>query len=195
MNKKLEELQKNNNGYLLFSDALKIGLSKQSIMNYIKSNNFIKVSKGLYLSNDGWVDSMYQLSIKNPKVIISHETALFLHSLMEHEPKYLEATIRQGYNASHLRKQGVKVYSVINDYYGIGVVKKMTMFGNYVNCYDMERTICDIIKNKKNMDIQTYNYALKEYVRSKDKNIVILMEYARKLGVYEKVRSIMELLL
>ena len=63
------------------------------------------VAHGVYLASDAWPDDLYLLSVSNSRIVFSHETALFLHGLMEREPKYLSVTVKAGYNASHLRKK------------------------------------------------------------------------------------------
>ena len=61
--------------------------------------------------------------------------------------------------------------------------------------YDRERTICDIIRFKKDVEIQTFQTAMKEYMRNKGKNLGNLIGYARALGIEEKVRTYTEMML
>ena len=70
-----------------------------------------------------------------------------------------------------------------------------TPFGNPVPAYDAERTICDIIRNKKNMDIQVFVYAIKEYMRRKEKDVFKLMSYAKEFRMESAVRTYTEVLL
>ena len=114
---------------------------------------------------------------------------------MEREPSYNEVTVKYGYNAEHLKKRNILVHTSIADIYNMGVEYVETQFGNIVKAYDMERTICDIIKYKKYIDIQVFTYALKEYAKNKNKNINKLMHYAEKLRVEDKVRNYLEILL
>ena len=185
----------NTNGYFILRDASNEGLKKNEIKRIINDNMMHKVAHGVYALNDIFLDDLFIISNKNQNVIISHESALYIYGLMEREPFYNEVTVKYGYNASHLKKYNVHVHTVIFDYYDIGVTTHKTPLGNNVKVYDMERTICDIIRNKNKMDIQIYNYALKEYVRRKDKRLPVLMEYAKKLGIEKKVRDLFEVLL
>ena len=59
----------------------------------------------------------------------------------------------------------------------------------------MERTICDIVKRKKHIDIQIFQTALKEYTMKKDRNLHSLIKYAQRLNVEEQVRNYIEVLL
>ena len=55
------------------------------------------------------------------------------------------------------------------------------------------KEIISAIKN--NMDKEIYSKALKEYARNKDKNILKLVKYAKKLDIEEEVVELMEILL
>ncbi|MBQ1803781.1 MAG: abortive infection protein, partial [Bifidobacteriaceae bacterium] len=77
--------------------------------------------------------------------------------------------------------------------YGLGLTKVRTNFGNYVNAYDVERSICDVIRSREREDYEYVKYAVREYLRSRKKNLQKLMEYAEKLGVQSKVERYIEL--
>lgn len=59
----------------------------------------------------------------------------------------------------------------------------------------MDRTLCDIIKNKKKMDIQVFQTAVREYMKSNRKNLPNLINYARILKIEDTVRTYTEVLL
>lgn len=44
-----------------------------------------------------------------------------------------------------------------------------TSFGHSVPVYDMERTICDLLRSRKNVEMQVFQDALKQYAKRKDK--------------------------
>jgi len=69
------------------------------------------------------------------------------------------------------------------------------VFGRKVTVYNKERTICDIIRNRNNMDIAILNEGIKRYLGSKDKNISLLLSYAKELRVQKIARRYMEILL
>jgi len=59
----------------------------------------------------------------------------------------------------------------------------------------MERTICDCICHKEKMDIQMFQYAIREYMRHPEKNLARLMDYAQKMKIESAVRIYAEMLL
>ena len=191
----LDELVEKGNGYLQTSQVLENGISKPTLADYVNKRNMERVAQGVYLAEDAWKDELYILHLSNSRIIFSHETALFLHGLMEREPKDVSVTVRAGYNASHLRKKGIRVYQVKPEIEELGITDIQTNFGNTVRAYDMERTICDVIRYKEAMDVQVFQYAMKEYMGSTHKNLNHLMTYAKMLHIESAVRTYTEVML
>lgn len=191
----LDKLVEKGNGYLQTFQVLEKGISKPTLADYVNKRNMERVAQGVYLAEDAWKDELYILHLSNIRIIFSHETALFLHGLMEREPKDISVTVRAGYNASHLRKKGVRVYQVKPEIEELGITDIQTNFGNIIRAYDMERTICDVIRYKEAMDVQVFQYAMKEYMGSTNKNLNHLMTYAKKLHIESAVRTYTEVML
>ena len=183
------------NGYLFTKDVVAVGISKPYLNEYVKKRGLERVAHGVYLAPNEWKDDLYLLYLKNQKIVFSHETALYLHGLMEREPSKINVTVKQGYNATHLRNQGVRVFQIRENRMSFGRTEVKTSFGNMVAVYDKERTLCDIVANKEKMDLQVFQTALKEYAQGKDKQLNNLMEYAFLFGVEEDMRRYTEVLL
>lgn len=61
--------------------------------------------------------------------------------------------------------------------------------------YDIERTICDIVRSRNRLEYQVFQEALKSYVRRPGKKLIQLMQYASQFNVEEIVRKYVEVLL
>ena len=191
----LDNLVENGNGYLCTSQVVDAGVSKPTLAEYVSQRKMERVAQGVYLAEDAWPDELYLLCLSNSRIVFSHETALMLHDLMEREPKTTSVTVKAGYNASHLRRKGIRVYQVKPDVYDLGIVDVQTSFGNTVRAYDMDRTICDILRFKDTMDVQVFQYAMKEYMASTHKNLNHLLEYAKRFGIESAMRTYTEVML
>ena len=191
----LENLSAQNNGVLKTSDAEKLGISKQYFYEFVKKRGYKKLSRGIYLVPGSWEDSMYALQQRFNKAVFSHETALYLLGLSERETFRYEVTVPHGYNATSLKQQNAAVYSVKPECYPIGIIESKTPMGNSVKTYNAERTLCDIFKANCHIEIQDRQFAVKEYVRQKEKNIPLILEYAKTLKVEKAVKQYLEVLL
>ena len=61
--------------------------------------------------------------------------------------------------------------------------------GVRIRIFDKERTICDVLRYANKLDREVFNSAIQRYVKDKDRNIKLLMEYAKKLRVTQKVKT------
>lgn len=138
---------------------------------------------------------MYLLQLRFAQAVFSHDTALFLHGMTDREPTQYTVTVKTGYNPSSLTADGVKVYTVKKELYSLGIVQLSTPFGHTVAVYDPERTVCDIVRSRNSIEAQTFQDALKQYVRRPDKNLYRLTEYAKAFHVEKILNQYLEVLL
>ncbi|OAH56959.1 abortive phage infection protein [Domibacillus aminovorans] len=193
--KQLTRLIEQKNGLILTKDAEAVGVPRHYLSLFVKEHLLDRVRHGVYLSPDAFDDEMYVLQARSNKLIFSHETALYLHDLTDRDPLEYVVTVPAGYNASNVRKAGVKVYTVKEELYSLGTTEGKTEYGRPVTIYNKERTICDIIRSRNSMDIAILNDAIKRYVTSRDKNIPLLLRYAQKFRVQTILRNYLEILL
>ena len=191
----LDQMIKEHGGTIQTFQVLEAGISKPAFYKYVKEKELEKAAHGIYVSLDAWTDAMYLLHLRCKQVVFSHETALFFHNLTDREPIRYSVTVRTGYNPSRLQEDGVHVYTVKKELHRVGVTTAKTPFGHTVPVYDMERTICDLLRSRSRMEIQVFQDALKQYVQRKDKNLRTLMQCAALFHVEKLLRQYLEVLL
>lgn len=190
----LQELIKQNNGYLLTSMAIDKGITKPYLAKYVKENGMEKVARGIYITEDVWPDELYIMQKRNAAVIFSGETALYIHNLLDREYSEICVTVPTGYNATHLKAYNVRVRYVSKSFYELGECMMPSSSGNTVRVYDRERCICDLILERNRVEVQNFQTAIKEYMSRKDKKLSRLIEYAEKLGIRDEVMKYVEVL-
>lgn len=184
-----------NNGVLNVKSLKEMNLSRQTIYNFIKKNGMEKVGPGIYISQDTLEDETYVLSLRCPKGVISHDDALYYYGLVDREPFIHCITIYSGYNPTTLTNSGYKVYTVKKELLDLGKITVTNQFGHNIPMYDLERTVCDLVRNRNNFEIQDFNTALKTYSQRSDKNLNRLMTYAKAFRLEKIIRQYMEVLL
>lgn len=172
-----------------------LGISAPSVYRFIREEGMERISKGVYAYPDTWIDEMKLLSDRSTVAIFSHETALLLHNLTDREPSTLAVTVPSDYNARHLIKTGVRVFYMKSELLELGKIELPSPEGNMVPCYDLERTICDVLRSRSQIDTQIVVGALKAYARRKDKRLDILNDYAKKFRVAKLISRYLEVLL
>ena len=191
----LDAVLEKNNGFIKTSEALSVGVSRRYFGEYVKNRELERAAQGLYMSQDAWDDDMYVVQVRYPEAVFSHETASYLLNIAEREPTQYAVTLKAGTNSTGLISYGVKVYKIKHELFEEGIVDALSPSGNKVRAYSPERTICDLLRSRRNIEIQDLQAAIKSYVRLKDKNIPLLMRYAKAFSVEKIVRQYLEVLL
>ena len=66
---------------------------------------------------------------------------------------------------------------------------------NPIRTTGLERTICDILRSRNQIDIQLVYQALKLYVRRKERDIDLLYNYAKRFRIQKIAREYIDVLL
>jgi predicted transcriptional regulator of viral defense system len=195
MPEQLQSILTHHGGMVTTAQANAAGISNERLRLLVKSGHLERVTFGVYVLPDEFVDKMYGAQLRRSKMIYSHETALFLHDLTDRDPVSYTVTVPTGYNATRLREDGFTVFTIKRALHELGMTQLTTMFGHTVTAYGLERTVCDCLRSRNQMDIAVVTDAIKRYVARKDKNLNTLMRMAETFGVAKPLRSYMEVLL
>ena len=187
-------INESSNGLIRVSDIESSGGDRHALKKYVEDNSIVRVGRGLYQIADQWEDELYILSLKYSRGIISHETALYIHGFTDRTPSIYTLTFPRGYNAPSLKNENVQIKRVKKENYNLGIIDGKSFYGNPVRLYNIERTLCDIVRGEGS-DIQIVLDAMKRYAKYENKNINLLFEYAEQLHVKKKILRYMEILL
>jgi predicted transcriptional regulator of viral defense system len=193
--KQLEKMINKNNGLITTAQVSHAGIPREYLSRLVQAKRLYKLDRGIYLSPEAWEDEMLVLQSKYQKGIFSHETALFLHGFSDRTPNTFFMTFPRGYHSAALKNEKLKVKTSIKKVYHLGIEKSKTIFGNFVSTYDLEKTLCDVVKGNNTCDIQIVSQAMKKYSEYKGRNLSKLLEYAEIMRVKKKILNYMEILL
>ena len=88
------------------------------------------------------------------------------------------------------------LHFIKKEYFDIGKITIKSPQGQMITCYNAERSICDLLKDKQNQDIEIVKYAINEYVKNKQmRDLPKLMEYAKTFNVEEALNNYLEVLM
>jgi len=191
----LNELLKTNGEVLLTRQAEKAGLSRKLLSLAVQSGKLERVAHGVYISPDAFDDFMYRIQMKSPSAIYSHETALYMHDLCDRTPIIYSVTVPSDYNARHLKSESLQIFYIKRELHQMGVVDSKTFIGRIVRIYNVERTMCDMVRSRSRVDISLLMDSLKRYAWRKERNIRLLMNYAEAFNIELLMRQYMEVLL
>ena len=192
---KLQNIAKNNGGIITTSKAAETGISRALLWKLNNENKIQRIARGQYIFEDDIQDELLSIGLRSDKIIFSHETALYLHGISDRTPFEHTLTVPTGNIPSAVVQSECKMYFIKPELHDLGRTLMKTPFGNEVNCYDLERTICDILRSRNKIELQTFQEAIKGYFQSKDKNLRLLWKYAKSFNVDKLLSKYTEVLL
>lgn len=192
---KIIQLAKENNGVLTTAILSEKGILRGNLKKLADDGKLEKTARGVYILPEIWEDEFVNLQTRFKKGIFSNETALFLWDLTDRTPNRYAMTFPNSYNLTNAKNEGISCSRVKVEWYLEGMTKIESPGGNKITAYNMERTLCDVLRKRGGVDTGVVTEAFKRYAVRKDKNIPLLSEYAKKFHVEGKVRRYLEVLI
>ena len=194
--KQIKFLAETGDGIIRTSQVEQAGISRPMLKKYVDTGKLQRVRKGIYILADGFADEYVLLQEQSSKSVFSYGTALFLWGMSDRTPHMIDITAPHGTNTPLVRRNNpnLRCHYVKQDYYKLGITETQTPQGGMVRLYDRERCICDLVRDKDQMEMQLYSQAINEYFKGKP-NSRKLLKYSRIFGVEGKIRTYMEVML
>ena len=189
-----ELLEESPDGMITSGQVTAAGLHRSILQELVESGEIYRLGRGLYVRSNAWEDDFYLLQRRYGRGIYSHDTALYLLGYSDRTPAQYTMTFPKGYNSPSLKQERIIIKRVVPENYSFGEIELLSPCGNPIRVYDIERTLCDILRGSGS-DIQVIGAAMKKYAASKERDIHKLMQYADQLRVKPKVLRYMEVLL
>ena len=191
----IKEIANNSDGIITTKQVEEAGLSRSILKPFVEEGLLLKESQGIYSLSETIADEYKLIQIRSDNAIFSYGTALYLLGMSDRVPHNIDVTVPQGYNVSRIKKDypSIRFHYVKKELWELGIIETQSPMGANVKVYDKERCICDLIRDKKNIDMQLYTQAVKEYFKS-GSNMRKILKYGKQFGVEEKLRTYMEVL-
>ena len=189
--KKIKEKLNKTGGVITSKELKNSNIPTIYLTRMVEKGELIRADRGIYIDSNGDYDEYYFFHNRCKVAVFSYVSALYLQGFTDIIPNEMEVTVYKGYNP-HRISGNVRIHYVTKEIYDLGMTECQTMFGNTVKVYDLERTICDFIKNRSEIETELFSKMINKYVRYGNKDLNKLYEYSKKMKIYEKVKEILE---
>ena len=163
MNKKKNEilldLIENNDGYISVQEAKENGIERTYLFSLEEDGYLRKVARGLYLRKGLEVDPFYLIHFTYKRAAFSLRSSAFLQGLLPQDP-VLSVNLPAGYMTKGI--EGAKCRHVGEREYTLGLSLAISPNGTLVPCYDLERTMIDILRYPESFTKEEFKSALTE---------------------------------
>lgn len=188
---KIQKFLNQNNGYITTAEFISLGIGRHLIPNFINMGLIRKVAYGIYIDNSLIDDPYYILQKRYPHAIFSFNTAFYILNLTNRTPHEIDISVPKGKRV----RGNYNIHYVSKNYYDIGIIETESPSGNKIKVYNAERCICDMYRIIGEFDLELQNRILDYYFHSKGKDLDRLLEYAKIFNIYEKINTIVEVMM
>lgn len=192
---KLNGLLERNNGQVTRKQTSRAGIDPHLLVTLTRNGELERVDRGVYINPAIFEDDMDILQYRFSKGVFFKDTALFLHGMIDRTPDMYQMNFPANYHPTNIQRYPVKVYRQKAEWQTLGIEVVKSPGQHLVQVYNIERTLCDILRTRDASDSETIKQAMVAYSQMKQKNLHLLSEYADIFNVKEKIMTYMEVLL
>jgi predicted transcriptional regulator of viral defense system len=143
----------------------------------------------------GEVSDLALLPVYIEKGVLSLFSAAVFHGLSDSRPSMYEVAIPQKAKTRSLPEwPPIKVFYFSDARWKLGV-ETIEINGGYLNVYDAEKTICDLLRYRNKTSLEDVLNVLKTYLQREQRDIPKLISYAKQLHCYTLLKQYLEVLL
>jgi predicted transcriptional regulator of viral defense system len=188
---------KQSGGMLRMSEAVAKGISRYTLYAMRDAGIIDALTRGVYRLNstDGMTNpDLATVARRCPDGVIYLISALSFHELTTQVPHVIELAIPRESRAPRIKYPPTNTYRVSGDAYSQGV-ETHTIDGVPVRIYSPEKSIADIFKYRNKLGMDVALESLQMWAKHKERNINMLMKYAKICRVEKVIRPYVEALL
>lgn len=189
---KIKEYLKKSNGIITTAYCRENRIPTIYLTRLVDQGLLNQAAPGIYLAENGDNDELYFFQYRYKKTVYSYETALFLLGVTDKIIQKIDVTVSRNYKFNE-KDDKINVHYVKKEWLDLGKIEAMTMFGNPVRAYSYERTLCDFVLHKEEIEPEVYVQAIRSYAQYEKRDIYLLYRIATEMGIIEKIREIIEI--
>lgn len=183
-----------NNGVITSNDIKQMGIDKKVIARLLADKQIERTEKGIYILPETIGDEYFNKTY-GKNAIYSHMTALYFHNLCNRVPMIYDITVTKKYYGVLDNDQKVLLHKVDKELLNLGKMKTKSPQGQDIDVYDIERCLCDCLKDKNTIASEYIKEAFNIYFKEMKKDTFKIMKYAKKLRIEKEMHDYLEVLL
>jgi len=169
------------------------------IKKMIHSGEIYKLKYGWYkfehIKAESPEHEYYEICKMIPKGVFSLLSAAFYYQLTTFIPSAHQISIPRKSTPPRFNYPPVDYFYWDSNPYELGKELIYTNEQNFFYIYNIEKTVCDLIKYRNQIGMEVCKEVLKAYLNKKNRNLDLLTEYAKKLRISKTLNSYLTILL
>ncbi len=191
---KLIPIMEKSGGVMTTQELIATGWSKYHIKKMVEKGLIERIKRGLYRTSEVYTEEYFEILKVVPRGVICLFSSAMLHELTTFIPREYQISIPKNKRILLPRYPPIKLYYWHHHQYSLGI-EKVRKNGRWIDVYDKEKTVCDFVKFRNKVGIDSMKEVLKTYLSMRRRNISKLIQYSKKLKIYSIIDKYLEVLI
>lgn len=183
-----------NYGIASIQSLLDKGVSYHDINKLLADARLVKLKRGVYKWAEMETNELVEVSFMIPNSVFCLQTACFFYDLTTSIPSEIHVAIAGDRRVALPNYPPVKLYYWNDMPLKLGVTTVL-VDNQPIQIYDIEKTICDVIRHRQKLGFEVLKEILKNYLNRSDRDLNRLGQYAQQLNIQNKVEDFIKILL
>jgi predicted transcriptional regulator of viral defense system len=183
-----------NKGYITTKELGKLNINRFYLSSLEKEGVIERIKRGLYKDinhvNENEIEEVARIV---PNGVICLVSALGYYGLTTTIPVEYSIAVPKKTKIVLPDYPPIKLHYFVDKYYTLGI-KSELQGGVNIKIYSIEKTICDLIRFKSKIGSDIIIEAIKNYMKQNDRDIQLLMKFARETKTFEIIKKYIEVL-
>jgi predicted transcriptional regulator of viral defense system len=164
------------------------------LLKLIKSGDVERVKQGIYHYNDDNSSNPVMIDIDKivPNGVLCMYSAWRHYELSVQIPQCFNMAIEKSRKIILPDYPPIKLYFWKQEYYELGIDNQF-INGFYIKIYDLEKSVCDAVKFRNKIGMETTAEIIRNYLNHKERNFSKLMKYAELMRISKTMRTYIEI--
>lgn len=190
----IKEIFTQGSGYARTGDVLAAGIHFSQLKKLEDAGIITKIKRGLYRWEGMafWGSELPEIARLVPDGVFCLFTAAEYHELTTYQPWQHHIAVERSVKVTGIPSERVKFYYWTSSLLEFGI-DTIQADGGAFQITNVERTVCDLVKYRNKTGMDTMLETIRTYLQRTDKDLTLLLQYARKLRVEKIIRPYLEM--
>lgn len=187
----IAEAMEKHNGIVKKEELTKLGIDYRRIDALVKEGKLSRVRNGYYTDRVDGFGEVELVAALFPDAMLCMESALYAYGYLKEKPYGWTLAVDKNTSKSRFKMDYPRIIPFYTEPEALSLgASVIELQGCSFGIYDKERLICDCLKYESKMSHDDFKTAIQTYIADPDKDISVLMDYARERKVLKKVQSL-----
>ena len=187
----IAEAMEKHNGIVKKEELTKLGIDYRRIDALVKEGKLSRVRNGYYTDRVDGFSEVELVAALFPDAMLCMESALYAYGYLKEKPYGWTLAVDKNTSKSRFKMDYPRIIPFYTEPEALVLgASTIELQGYSFGIYDKERLICDCLKYESKMNHDDFKTAIQAYIADPDKDISVLMDYARERKVLKKVQSL-----